>query len=272
MPNQSFAINLRLVCDQHRSVAHVCRSLQMNRQQFNKYLSGKIYPSKHNLLRICHFFRLSEEQFNLEPGAFKQVVAESSLQQAETASSEIEKVIGTLPSSGDALSRYEGYYHSHFHGLGFPGRLIRSLVHIYRHQDAYYTRNVEHLWNKEKHGAQRNRFKYAGMAFYLGDRIFITEVETLTRRAICHTILFPSYRNIVDTLSGITMGVGSMNSHMPSATRVEFHFLGKQVDLREALRDCGIFDLDSDRIDSDIRERIDNQIAENEFLLTARDF
>ena len=238
MPNQSFAINLRLVCDQHRSVAHVCRSLQMNRQQFNKYLSGKIYPSKHNLLRICHFFRLSEEQFNLEPGAFKQVVAESSLQQAETASSEIEKVIGTLPSSGDALSRYEGYYHSHFHGLGFPGRLIRSLVHIYRHQDAYYTRNVEHLWNKEKHGAQRNRFKYEGMAFYLGDRIFITEVET----------------------------------HMPSATRVEFHFLGKQVDLRQALRDCGIFDLDSDRIDSDIRDRINNQITENEFLLTARDF
>ncbi len=107
---------------------------------------------------------------------------------------------------------------------------------------------------------------------YLGDRIFITEVEMLTRNVICHTILFPSYRNVVDRLSGISTGVGSINSHMPKATRVEFKFLGKQIDIREALNGCGLFDLDSDSIDSGIRERIDNELTEQEYMLTARDF
>lgn len=269
---QNFAVNLRLICDQYRSVAHVCRSLEMNRQQFNKYLSGKIYPSKHNLSRVCHFFKLTEEQLNLQPRAFGQVVAESFQSEADPGISEIEKTLESLPSSLDALARYEGFYYSHFHALGFPGHLVRSLVHIYRHQDRFYTRNTEHLWNKEKNDSHRHRFKYKGIALYLGDRIFITEIEMLTKSAVCHTILFPSYRNVVDTLSGITTGVGSINSHMPKATRVEFQFLGKQVELRQVLRGCGLFDLDSELIDSEIRQRINNEMTDQEYMLTARDF
>ena len=203
------------------------------RQQFNKYLSGKIYPSKHNLNRVCHFFKLTEEQLNLEPGAFGQVVAEIFQSKADPGVSEIEKAIDSLPNSLEILARYEGFYYSHFHALGFPGYLVRSLVHIYRYQDQFYTRNTEHLWNKEKDDSHRHRFKYKGVALYLGDRIFITEIEMLTKSAVCHTILFPSYRNVVDTLSGITTGVGSINSHMPKATRVEYQFLGKQVELKD---------------------------------------
>ena len=272
MSNQNFAVNLRLICDQYPSVAHVCRSLEMNRQQFNKYLSGKIYPSKHNLSRVCQFFKLSEEQLNLAPEVFTRVVAESIQQGVDPVSSEIDKVIDTLPSSVEALSRYEGYYYSHFHALGFPGHMVRSLVHIFRYQDRFYSHNTEHLWDKEKNDSHRNRFKYKGVVLYLGDRIFISEVETLTKTAICQTILFPSYRNIVDTLSGITTGVGSINSHLPKSTRVEYQFLGKQVDLREALRGCGIFDLDSNQIDSAIRERINNEMTDQEIMLTARDY
>ncbi len=272
MANQNFAVNLRLVCDQYRSVAHVCRSLEMNRQQFNKYLSGKIYPSKHNLNRVCIFFRLSEEQLNLKPEEFSQVVAESYQSEVDPPVSMIEKVIGSLPDSVEALSRYEGYYYSHFHALGFPGQLVRSLVQIYRQKNRFYTRNTEHLWNKEKADSHRHRFKYKGIALYLGDRIFITELEVLTKTAICHTILFPSYRNVVDTLSGITTGVGSINSHMPKATRVEYQFLGKQVDVKEVLRGCGLFNIDSRLIDSEIRERIDNEMTDQKYLLTAREF
>jgi hypothetical protein len=246
--------------------------MEMNRQQFNKYLSGKIYPSKHNLSRVCRFFKLSEEQLNLQPEAFGRVVAESFQQEVDPASSEIEKVIDSLPGSTEALARYEGYYYSHFHALGFPGHLVRSLVHIYRYKDRFYSNNIEHLWDKQKSDSHRNRFKYKGTVLYLGDRIFITEVEMLTKTAVCHTILFPSYRNIIETLSGITTGVGSINSHMPKATRVEYQFLGKQVDRREALRGCGIFDLESNQIDSNIRERINNEMTDQEFMLTARDY
>ena len=180
-------------------------------------------------------------------------------------------VLDSLPNTIDALSRYEGYYYSHFHALGLPGSLVRILVHIYRHKNRFYTKNIEHLWNKEKGEPNHHRFKYVGIAHYLGACIFITEHETLTRSVICHTILFPSYRNAIDTLSGITSGVGSLNSHMPKAARVEYKFLGKQIELHEGLKGCGLFELDSTDISEDIRERINNEIAPDDFMLTARD-
>ena len=260
------------MCDRYRSVAEVCRSLEMNRQQFNKYLSGKIYPSKHNLARICAFFKLSEEQLNLESARFRELLSETFQAPAGTGSSLLEQAVDSLPNSVDALARYEGYYYSHFHALGFPGNLVRGLVQIYRHQDRHYTRNIEHLWRHDRQDSSRRRFKYRGIALYLGDRIFITEHEVLTGNAICQTILFPSYRNVVDTLSGITMGVGSINSHMPKATRVEFQYLGKEVDRKQVLSGVGLFALDSPLIDTEIRERIDNELTEQQYMLTARDF
>lgn len=273
MTKPNFAKNLRSVCNRHKSVAHVCRSLEMNRQQFNKYLSGQVYPSRHNLERICYFFNIDENQFLLDDAEFEGLVSAKFKPTAEVGDGVLDKVVDSLASDIEALSRYEGYYYAHFHALGFPGFLIRSLIHVFRNGNRFYTKTIEHLWQKGKPRSTRQRFKYKGIAFYLADRIFITEYETLTRHrhAICHTILFPSYRNTVDTLSGITTGVGSLNSHMPKATRIEYQFLGKQVDLREKLRGCGLYNLQSPEIDDEIKERVANQILPHEYMLTARD-
>lgn len=271
MSKSNFSNNLRSLCNQHRSVAEVCRLLEMNRQQFNKYLSGQIYPSKHNLKRICTFFNLDETQFELDQKEFDRLLLDSTESDAKPGSGEIDKIIDTLPNATESLARYEGYYYSHFHALGFPGSLVRSLVQIYPHKNRFYTKNIEHLWNKEKSEPSHHRFKYKGIVLYLADRIFITEHETLTKNVICHTILFPSYRNAVDTLSGITTGVGSLNTHMPKSTRVEYKYLGKQIDLREGLNGCGLFDLDSNAISDEIKSRISNEILPQDHMLMARD-
>ena len=117
MANPNFAQNLRTICNQHRSVAHVCRSLEMNRQQFNKYLSGQIYPSKHNLSRICKFFKLDESQLCLSRKEFVRLVADSPGTTENSGIGEVEQIINSLPNVTESLARYEGYYYSHFHAL-----------------------------------------------------------------------------------------------------------------------------------------------------------
>ncbi len=272
MSNSNFSKNLRTICNHYRSVADVCRSLQMNRQQFNKYLSGQVYPSRHNLERICNFFKLDGDQLSLDQSEFERLVTAKFRQNDNSSKGKLEETIDLLQSDLDALSRYEGYYHGYFHALGFPGFLIKSLIHLYRDGDRFYTRTIEHLWQKGDTKKHHRRFKYRGIALYLADRIFITEYETLTRQAVCQTILFPSYRNSIDTLSGITTGVGSLNSHMPKATRIEYEYLGKQVNLRDALNACGLYDLESQSIDAEIRSRVNNQIMPHEYMLTALDY
>ena len=67
------------------------------------------------------------------------------------------------------------------------------------------------------------------------------------------------------------MGVGSRSSHMPAATRVEFLYLGKQINIREALGNCGLFKLNTKLIDSNIMARIKNEINDSENILRAYD-
>jgi len=39
-----FCENLRFACGYYRSVAEVCRKLEINRAQFNRYLNGSTTP------------------------------------------------------------------------------------------------------------------------------------------------------------------------------------------------------------------------------------
>jgi len=271
MSKSNFALNLRSLCDRHVSVAQVCRSLEINRQQFNKYLSGQIYPSKFNLNRICDFFKMSEDQLQLNQSSFNNLPVSAGDTQKKSGSSRKERVVNGIPSDLEALSRYEGYYYNHSHSPGFPGKIVRSLTHIFRDQDMFYSKTIEHLWDKGSRQSQHHRFKYDGIVIYVGERIFITEYERLTGQNICHTILFPSYRNAIDSLSGLACGVGSLNSHQPFAMRVELKFLGKNVDARATLEGCGLFTLDSEAIDQHIKDRIQTEILPHEYMLTARD-
>ena len=271
MPHENFSINLRIVCDEQISVAHVCRKMEINRQQFNKYLSGQIYPSKFNLNKICQYFQLSEEEFNLKSSEFRQIAPKSLQSESNLEKIELNNIIDSISSHSKDLSRYEGYYYSYFHSPEFPGYINRSLIHIYQYENMFYSTSIEHLWDKENGDTHRNRFKYKGAVFYLGDRIFITEVETLTHNVIHHTILCPSYMNIVDSLSGVSMGVSSRTSHVPAAMRIEFKYLGKQINIREVLRNCGLFKLNTKLIDSNIIVRIKNEINDQEYMLRAYD-
>lgn len=103
---------------------------------------------------------------------------------------------------------------------------------------------------------------------FLGDRMFVTEYEVLVKNTICHTILVPSHRYPIDTLTGITSGVSSLNN-MPKSTRVEYQYLGRRIDIKEALRGCGLYDKDSEEIDTSIRGRLENTVYEDEHFLRA---
>ena len=53
---QVFGANLRKLAQAHDSIAGLCRELQINRTQFNRYLSGESFPRPDILHRIATFF------------------------------------------------------------------------------------------------------------------------------------------------------------------------------------------------------------------------
>ncbi|PZF78255.1 hypothetical protein DK847_00035 [Aestuariivirga litoralis] len=76
-PHKNFADNLRALCTRHGSIAAVCRALGMNRQQFNKYLSGSTLPNVATLEKICGFFHIESESLFQDPAGLKKPKGEA---------------------------------------------------------------------------------------------------------------------------------------------------------------------------------------------------
>ena len=66
--------NLKLACSHYRSISEVCRQLQINRAQFNKYLGGQSQPTPFNLKRIGDFFGVEDYELGLPPEQFARLI------------------------------------------------------------------------------------------------------------------------------------------------------------------------------------------------------
>ena len=64
---EALSVNLARLCESKGSIAAVCRATDINRQQFNRYLSGDTVPNKRNRDKICRYFGIEERELFREP-------------------------------------------------------------------------------------------------------------------------------------------------------------------------------------------------------------
>ena len=268
--HEDFARNLRLLCSYYRSIAEVCRRLGINRPQFNRYLSGRYRPSAHTLRRFCDFFGVEEHEILLPSGQFERLVQvrPRPVTARESAAPEAPHLAHLRDIGTAALDKYLGYYFENYLSMACPGKLLRTLVCLERRHDrVYYQRTerlIEHPREKAYHGI------YLGMAHFLTDRIFLSDYESLTGLEMTQTILFPSFKNRVTRLTGLKLGVSGSGERMPCCARVVYEHLGNAVDVRRALRLCGLYEPDAPEVDAATRKSLVNDIAPGEWHFRAR--
>jgi transcriptional regulator with XRE-family HTH domain len=262
--------NLGYLCGFYRSIAEVCRRLQINRQQFNKYLAGQTWPSRRNMRRICDFFGVTEAELLMEHSRFVEIVGLRRRPLADAAlAGPLSHIERLYQHSGD-LHRYIGYYFRYFYSFGYAGQIIKCLLRIYEKDGKIYWKAVERIRSIDaKYGAKIS--KYSGALFLLGDRIFALEYETLMSNSITQVILYPSYHNRVTYLLGVQTGAPLARGRKPAASIVLLEALGGGVDLRRALASCGLFEESDPAIDPTIRSLIANRIPPGTFVLEAEE-
>lgn len=256
-----FSRNLRLACSYHPSIAGVCRRLGVNRPQFNKYLSGATRPSAHMLQRICDFFGVEPDEIVLPHERFEQIFG---ARPARAAAPEWPAYVGHVErlrrETRGALDKYLGYYHEYYYSMSFPDCVLRSLLCVHRHGDGVYYRRIERLWHVGRR-ASGYRCRYLGMALLLNERIFLVDYEALTGNELTETILYPTYKSRVNRLAGLKIGVSAADRREPACARVVLEALGRTIDLRDALRRCGLLEPQDPGIPPEVLGRIDNRLA-----------
>lgn len=266
MNRELYAENLRLLCSYYGPISKVCRSIGINRQQFNKYLSGVNLPAEHNNRKICDFFGVESHELLLPSTQFAEIIKLRPIARKEQDAflERVSRVVKEQTSSV-VLSKYQGFYYKYFNSFSHPGYILQSLVCVYEHQNRTLYKTIERI----KKSGQKNPFifKYNGILFKLGDRIYMADMETVLGNEISCTILYPSYLNRVSYLSGLILGVAGNEAHQPVSARVVMEYLGRSLDIRAALRRCGLHDTDDGGLDPAVRRGVDNRVPAANALL-----
>ena len=253
--------NLKLLCSHYRSIAEVCRKIGINRAQFNKYLTGVSRPTPHNLKRICDFFGVEPYELSLPGDRFAELIGMRSPQRPQPGSDDpLLELFQPLREQAGDLGRYCGYYFEYANCLSVPGKILLSLVHLRQDRGSFVFERQE---RQEQSRAERPeaedwvaRCRYLGAAFYLQDRLYLIDYESLTRNEMSQTILIPSFKSRIGRLNGLKTGVSSGDRRTPSCTRVVWDYLGSEINRANAYRQLMLYATDDSRIDPEIRERL----------------
>jgi transcriptional regulator with XRE-family HTH domain len=264
--SENLARNLALVCSFYPSIAEVCRRLQINRQQFNRYLSGRTHPSRSNMRRICDFFGVTEGEILQDSDVFEEMIALRPRTPPQSEVSRAMRHLERLYETSQNLDKYVGYYFRYFFSFGNAGMIIRSLAVIFREDGRYFWKNIEILRDPET-SKTTGLNKYEGAAFFLADRIYVVEYETLERVSITQMTLYPTHRTRLDKLVGVQTGGPTRRGRKPGASRVALEYLGRHVDMRRALSRLGLFSPESGEIRAEIVNLIENRIEPGSFVL-----
>lgn len=259
--NDDFSRNLSLLCSYYRSIAEVCRRMNVNRAQFNKYLSGASQPSRFTLLKICDFFGVDIHEIYMPHTQFSKIIQVRSMPSTNRPLNRpyVAEFEELQSQSRGLMDKYLGYYFEYHYSMTFHDHIIRSLTLITSDGNGYYFSRFERMRFPDQKDEYRSR--YEGVALCLAERIFLIGYESLTRNEVAQTILYPTYKSRVSYLSGLKLGVSARDQREPVCTRVLLESLGQDISIKNALRLCGLFGPDSEEIDGEVRERIASSAA-----------
>ncbi len=234
-----FSQNLRLLCDFEHSVSDACREMNINRQQFSKYLSGLSRPSARNLNKICNHFNVRQADLYLPALEF----ANSEIIESRRLGLTGQVTAGPAYRAAfnghtRNLSRYLGYYLCYFYSFSWRDQIICALTHMYHRDGQICTRTIERCRDLDDNNLYLS--KYDGQVAYLGNKIFVSEYQSLARDAIVETVLHPVGRSQLNYLRGVTFGLSSRQRN-PYMSRTVWRYLGNNIELKVAMKSVGLF-------------------------------
>ena len=269
-----FVENLKFLCAHFSSVAEICRGIGMNRQQFNKYLSGHSEPSLHNLKRITDFFGVDEYEITLPHKEFVRLVRPKRDQVRETQL--LEQLFDQINlASGDTQSRlaaYSGTYAAYFCSPVWSNHIVRSLTTLSFDGQSCLTKSLQRLYLPGGSRSMKVVQKFNGFVRDILDRLHVVEYEASSRDLVSFTILYPSHRRQLQFLTGVMVTVASGGSRQPFSTRVVYQYLGKDVDLRREIARCHLYPVNSPDVPEEVRSRIADPIDPARNFLLAQSY
>ena len=251
----NFSANLRYLCEKHGSISNVCRKLGINRQQFNKYLSGSHAPSPQNMRNIANHFGVSSQLLFSLPEEFRGLVDGNFFRTLEMLGSSSKfaaffESVNIRPQADD--EQLFGVYDRYQYSSIYETRILKSTFCIYKNRNFIQHYYVERFPSFDTPNRFEYMFKYHGFLFPIADRLFSIDFEAIQKNEITTAIYAPVRRNSTKFLFGIATGIAATMFRQPFATRSALHHKGPGLIRREHLSATTVLDADDSTIPREV--------------------
>jgi transcriptional regulator with XRE-family HTH domain len=263
----SFAVNLRRHCLEFQSIAEVCRGIDINRQQFNKYLAGQMLPNSRTLQRICSFLKVSEEELFQNTADLVAAPVTNNFGNNTVASHELHRFIAALEPKlkiDDEVIR-PGYYFCYFPLQNFGSLLLRSLIVVTKQDGMAKFSRLTIVPARGKRGSLLARGRHTGIVFASAREIYLLGVQK-EFQSQCSIISIDRAYNLKSSIyQGMALTRGA-NAQM--ASRVAIEYLGPKTNIRMAIKSLGPVEISSPGLNRHIvailaprPTQLDNQVS-----------
>lgn len=257
-PHRQFADNLRALCTQHGSIAAVCRALGMNRQQFNKYLSGSTLPNGPTLQKICSFFAVDPSTlFHGQDGQ------NATLPAPFNALGALSGMIGRMRQS----TLRPGCYHFYYPWERDAGKCVRAALFVYRKDGStLFTR-----FTKLRILGRRQRYylsgRHDGVVLDSDNGKFLLALNRKGHGELSMVTLGAEHALNKDFMSGLALVMDSVGR--PLALRATLEYRGASSLLRRTIAESGILSLSDPGIREEVRQSLSQAARPDASVLSA---
>jgi len=237
---QNLAQNLRHLCAGEKSVSQVCRELQINRQQFGKYLRGTTRPSRHNIRKISRYFGIREQLLDLPHEDFVEEVA------PDKDGDPIDPVLDVMRRTVSRARKLVGQYHGHFLTPSHPGKVVRTFIQITERAGLIVSEMTERVRRLET--GQPGRTRYHGIIAAQDEVFFLIERDRQFLTGFSETILWPYHRGSTRWLFGQLLAYPWRHGRSYSSPCV-WKRLRTAHSVRDGVAGCDAYPFDSRDLD-----------------------
>lgn len=254
---EAFAENLRLLCSRKGSISDICRKIGINRQQFNKYLSGKHMPSSENIRVIASYFGVGPNIMLSESEHFRTLVEGNFFEVLDglRQSPQVIRFLDAMTVSNKmTMGQYVGCYDRYQFSSIYARCILRSAFCIFRNGNFLNHYYMERFPSRDNPVKTEYIFKYHGFTFPIEDRLFCIDFESVQKNEMTFGIFSPVQRNSKQFMFGIASGIAATMFRQPFATRAALHFRRPGLLSRSELESTSALDMSDPSIPREARE------------------
>jgi transcriptional regulator with XRE-family HTH domain len=255
--HKNFAANLRWLSLNRGSIADVCRALGMNRQQFNKYLSGATLPNAATLAKMSDYFQVDQRALFDRPESLRQSMkperAEPTDEFAALPFIAARGFMDILNCSKTTQMRV-GCYTIYYPWSVDPDLIIRGLIVVFRLGPYLCFKRYVKLRNVEASSRRYPRRRHEGFVAQCGSSLYFMGRNARGLRELSLISCGPTPSITAGLLHGMALNMTLLGE--PQATRTTIEFIGGREVFRSALKATGLVRRDDATVPEEVREAI----------------